>query len=512
MTQGLQASTLMKIVRNVPLGGSLTQAEWELSRSLIYSLQVSLSSIAKNVFDSLNSNQCFNPADNISKLVAGIIRFQLSQSTQNISHELLVQLFEEISSDYIMTLERVREKNGCTDLDLLTDSEITRCIITMSDDIDPLKRLHEAESITMSSPDDIHLSVLYSKIESTTFYKRIRHTFLILSRLLLSDVYEKNVNKISLSDSVMNSVESMDSMTKIVVDSVILKKRTGRYELLDDSKWKKLTPDEIKVKQKSALIDIIHTVYKTRIVDWNSQRLIFAKQQLFNLASKIDKLASKIDIEKNLEELEYYLLGKVYKLSRMDSLELVKSLPQELVNTVGMAFVLSPWTSEPVSCLRRFCKPLLDCFAKVCSSSDLKEIQDAIMAKQICTRVDKTNRHGHTIEWPFPGNIGWTEEYHKFRLLGNKNLKALEKHRKYTLLVQSIEKKLEKKTSVKGQRLIKSFLYLDFNPNVQILPIVERIYASSAKLESIDIEPIILKMGLKKPLKRVKKFLDDIGY
>ena len=501
LAQGLQATTLMKIVKNVSLDKSLTQAEWEFSRSLIFSLQVSLSSTAKNVFDSLSRNQCFNPADNISKLVAGLIRFKSHTGFQgDLFNDLLLQLFEEISSDHVMLLERIR---GKTPTDLLTDAEIVDFIVSPND-IDPLQEVHQAETITTDQIGD--LSSLESKIESTTFYSRILHTFTNLSNLLLSNVYEKNVDSMTLN------LLTPGQMTKIVGESVILKKRTGRYELLEkDGNWRKLTLDEIEIKRNSALIDMVCNVYKARIIEWDSQRQIFAKQQLFKLASSITD-NSHVGIVDRLKKLEYPLLGKAYKLSRMDSLEFIQALPKELVNTIGRAFVVGAWTSEPATGLRRVCKALLDCFAGI---EDLDAIENDIMAKQKCSRVVGTNRNGRNIDWPFPGCFGWNEAYGEFRLKGGKNLRALEKNRKYTLLIQDIEKDLvqAKKVGACGKRLIKSFLNLDFNPDVDILSVVERIYALSATLDELDvtkIDEIVLKTRLSQPLRRVKEFLANI--
>ncbi|KAI8893898.1 hypothetical protein BC833DRAFT_652538 [Globomyces pollinis-pini] len=502
---GLQAGTLLRITNNSAIGCSLNEAEWNFSRQIINSLQISIGSIAKDVIHDLKNKSQFNPADSLTKLVTGLIRYKkFNPLSDELSHNLLKALFDEMSGSFVAMIERLR-KNPDYECDLPYNLDILELIVnTNVDGFAPTEMKHDIELMLEDEafliPETGFKSVaqLFGK---TKVFKKLVHSWTVLVDCLFTDV-----QKPSMDDLGTHNPLSIDVMQQSFTESIILKKRTGRYSL-EGEVWNRLDEKEVYKQMSDQCKKFLLDEFRSNIGNWNEARASHAKNQLLDEVSKFAAEHAE-GYNKLLSECQMVLLGKTYKLSRMDAIPMLERVGTEKILTLGREIVLGSWTSEPPSQLRRYITDISPFF------SALPEVQEEIKkdcsAQALATR-ELPNRHGHSISLQYPGPCGWTPEYDAAVSGGSGKART----KQFTLYAQKFYDELNGVIITNQEKLINFTIGCFTSPHIEALTaIVNLIKANSAinkpELNTFIDDEIKRIPRLNKQPRRIKALVEHI--
>ena len=442
---GIQASILLYFLRGLGTDKVFTQAEWEYVRCIVWSLQKTVDIPAASVFNSIKNGNGLNPADNLSKVLVGVLGYSHRLKTVEAAGESVLRLlYQELSADQVGFLYSRRQREAQNKAEgkvqaeeakveaksdgIPTDSEITQCFVR-SDNLEafePCADLHEAEKIvrkiTPLPQEGRHkMQALAQECEA---FKRTTNLFHTFCRLLQCDPRVQDVQEALYSSPIDSSSGlSQAELAEIFTESLILKKRTARYILDEEKKWRRPSPESPPVNLDETIVENIRESYRTKFSEWTAARKTFSYNTLVTAASQVEGETTEA-CNKALTGFCFELLGTKYELNRIDSIDVLKQIADDKLNTLGLALILGSWTPQPTSSLRRYCTDL--CTRYSAYPETVQRINEEVLKAETCTRTS-SNRHGHTSENIFPGMAGWTQEYNDKRIADTKKKAKVEK-------------------------------------------------------------------------------------
>lgn len=511
---GLQASTLWHFLRVQHDGVSFTDSEWEIVRCLAWSLTQSFQTPASDVVSSISNSKGLNPVDNFPKIMAAFISYFSKHQVTQIEATLIFRLlFEELSGDSVNFNLRKRAKNEenkgkkedndeKSDPDQLpTDKEIAECIINTAniDDFDPCSGLPECERIIKGSeklPAD-YFAKLAQIVRNSKAFKMTESVFYVFCDLLQCDLTQP---KVAIAfDSYpgvsyrYSSLINSNELSEIYLESILLKKRTGRYLLDDTTKvWKRESLDRVNAEVlEKATLELIKDYFAPCIGIWITKRKAYAYNQIILTVSNIEG-SSFEEFNTQLAEVKCTVADITIKLSRMEVLECLDTIKpdhpnyQNRLRNLGMALITGDWTPAPACQLRRSVQLILKKFE---TFDDLKEIiQKEILKEPVCCRpADKPNRHGHTGDNIYPGLLCWSQEYedHIMKIKKKRSI-HLERMKEFTLYYKDLIALISGGTYADGRDTLMRYLIETNKDNSRLNKIKEVI----EKIKNIDVEKI----------------------
>ncbi|OMJ78537.1 hypothetical protein SteCoe_21643 [Stentor coeruleus] len=508
---GLQASTLWHFLRIQHDGVNFNDSEWEIVRCLAWSLTQSFQTPASDIVSSISNNKGLNPVDNFPKIMAAFISyFSKHQVTQEKATLIFRLLFEEMSGDSVNFNLRKRAKNEENkekkeekfDPDHLpTDKEIADCIISTAniDEFDPCSGLHECEKIikgTEKMPAD-YFDKLTKIARNSKAFKTTESVFYVFCDLLQCDLTQ---SKVALAfdsypgvpyrySSLINSSE----LSEIYLESILLKKRTGRY-LLDDTtkEWKRESLDRVKPEAlEKYTLELVKDYFTPQIGIWTAKRKAYAYKQIILSVANLEG-SSFEDFNTQLAEIKFTVADMTIKLSRMEVLECLNTIQtdhpnyQDRLRNLGMALIIGNWTPAPACQLRRSVQLILKIFE---AFSDLKEIiQKEILKEPVCCRpAEKPNRHGHTVDNIYPGLLNWSQEYEDkiMKIKKNKSI-HLVRMKEFTLYYKELLEVISTGAYEDGRDTLMRYI-IETNKEASYLNKIKELIE---KIKGIDIEKI----------------------
>lgn len=426
LVPGLQASCLLFFLRSLNPGNAFSPAQWEVIRCILWSLFTSRVKPAADTVRELKAGNYVDPADNIGKIVAGVL-VCINGNPDLEKKRIFKILFEEMSAEAVSFVDKLRmrhiekmkkdgkENEPVPEFGLVSDADLVRCVIPdeASKDYDPLTSFHLSEKILFENeplPESWRKSASEILSKCAAFGK-LSYQFDHACKLALVDVKESDVNKAFASVDSSLLISEAEKL-EIFVDSVFFQKRTGRYNLTEDKKWVRKAPEQM--PNIDALCRVyINGEYKSKISEWRATREKHAEQLMIPRVNEIS--GSFNECVKALSEIKQEILGKSYTLNRNLALEMLAAISDKSkLPSLGKAVLIGTWSSEPCSCLRRSVEAIEAIFAHC--PSDLADIMSEISKREMCNRTVGCNRHGHTQSNPFPGSTGWTQKYHDQRI------------------------------------------------------------------------------------------------
>ncbi|KAJ3146848.1 hypothetical protein HDU86_008344 [Geranomyces michiganensis] len=391
LAAGVQAATAMYLVRQAAERlTNMSSIEWDVCQALTETLAMSQVVPAHDVVKALLAQ--LNPVDNTSRLFAALITYIRRTSDPSAKYQAVRLFFEEYATESIRRIINWREADikSAPDMAYLPLPEtVADCFVQTRPGFDPLTSRHPVEGAT---------------IKTEAGMNRLQELLVKSKAFQVASMAQTTIGELLETPE---SVPSQDVLLRVFAESLLLGKRTMRYYLNEDKPtW---TRKEVNIDEQ--VRSYIDNVYKLRLGKWKVARAALARDRL--MTSQIPML------EPDLSEYEYVQLlkdndrcehlGQIYRLNRMDAIELLERLGDRAKGPRGYAVVRGSWTSEPPSQLRRHYKII----SKYVDASE--EMRRLVLAQAVCLR-ERPNRSGHTKTTPFPGFIGWTQEYHDRRL------------------------------------------------------------------------------------------------
>ncbi|KAJ3336973.1 hypothetical protein HDU93_001818 [Gonapodya sp. JEL0774] len=453
LSPGLTAASLVHMAYDIAAKGTQdpSEAEWEVMRSLVWSIQKQTMTPASDIVKSLRKGLGFNnPSDAIPKLVAALIVHLHRRKTPAVGSDkaLVFELFEEMSAARVATIHNYnnkREADGKLPVynGWISPIEIGQCFIIDwdFDKLKPLEELHPCEIFASRGKRDgaeaaadgteatgwegrLETAVAETKVFLSTF-----RAHSLLTRVLFGADLKLSDPKVAIPRTVDVALNEGEARS-IMVESALLERRSMRFELLNPQETKEANEWRRRAKSEYSLLDMGRTIVADCIAsqskEWWAERSEFARKQLMDraeqdvirrvfLANGQTELTE--DQELNIvadmrDSLTMNFLGRTFKLTRMDVPDLLRRVPKELMQTVGKLLVIGDWTPMAPAALRRSYAVIVELFAS-CECRDA--VRQALTAAMICKR-DTPNRHGHTKELTWPGYLGWSREYEEARL------------------------------------------------------------------------------------------------
>ena len=459
ITFGLQASILWFMLRIRKNGFKFAEYEWEFVRCLVHSLQNSAQNPASEVFNAAKNGKALNPVDSIAKILTGVLAYFRRNEVSEEKARLLVRLtFEELSADIIAwEIRRATNAEGKLENCVLpSDNDISECFVDFEEisKFDPLGQVHYSELICKKNQplgenflQQISKKV-FEKSEIVQNTVRVFQAYCVLLRCDLSKHRPEEAFE-SVGSDWANGLIGEELLSEIFIESLVIKKRTARYKLQEDSKeWVRESTERIAPESvHKACVDMLKDCLKARFTEWNTVRVKWCIEENLNKASRLigDSFES---FNSQLAEISTNSGDVTIRPARLDVVEIFKRLESNrpdflsLVNTLGLALIVGNWTKAPVSQLRRFQTTLLEHFKAFPESRS--RIEEEIKKEAVCCRpVEKPNRHGHHLENMYPGICFWTSEYEDQAKIAKKRAKKklglhLNELRLYTEYFQSI--------------------------------------------------------------------------
>jgi hypothetical protein len=456
IVQGLQASVFWFLIRGKGKGKDLMDVEWEMIRCVAHSLRCSAYQVVPSVFSALKQGLQLNPVDHVSKLIAGYLSFFGHHEPQQISTSLRI-LFEELSADIVAwELKKVdNEKFVDYKSQLPSDRDVAEAFVCLKDieSFDPFSGIHDFETICKEKTGitaDFLQKVAKKMQESGKMMNSSKKVFKLFCMILRADLLESNFNsacnKIP-ADKRLDQVLNDSILEEIFVESFLLRKRTKRYDLDENTKeWKRPSLERVNEKVLTeACIEIINKFLTPTFSDWNLRRKAEISRRMLDQVSKLQGETIE-DFNRQLEKIDGKIAEVYLKFSRMDVIDALEGIRADdegflkRLETLGQALVIGNWTKAPPSQLKRFSGKILEKFSVI---PELKEkIEAELRKEQVCSRPEGSpNRHGHTVCNPFPGIRGWTQEYHDKVLAVKKGIKKeqfLNKMKEFTLFYRKM--------------------------------------------------------------------------
>lgn len=504
---GLQASSLWYFLRTLNSNDSFSQSKWETIRCILWSLTNSSDIPASSIVTSLRKGNGFNPVDNISKLIAATVWFFDKNPSDEAKKNIIHGLFQEYSADVISFILRLREKSEdkSKEDNLISDNQMIECFISLDyESFDPCVGFHDSEKLVkkITNLNNEGFTGVKRLLKDSNSFKRTRHTFIKLCELIQSDL------KVEDFDKALNNFKALiteDEMLEIYNESFFIKKRTGRYTLDENKNWIR---SEDPIDLNLICLENIREICKTKFSEWNTIRKSFARKQVLKQASELNS-ACQDELISMLKSLKYELLDINYSLDRMDALEILEMINEEKLKTLGVALCIGDWTTQQPSQLRRHVLKIKKKFEKFPDIQTI--ILNELVKEQVCQRESK-NRHGHTKYNPYPGILGWTQEYHDKRLaLKSGSLGKLTKMKEFRTFADHIIENVLPIISENRRLLIEYTLHLPANSGdvIQLKNSIERIQELT-KLDSEKYNEQIrtfVSIKHKRPRKKLYKFL-----
>ena len=428
--QGLQASAFWHITRFVHKN-FYSESQWEVIRCIVHSLSNSAYSVAPNIYSSLKNEKCLNPVDNISKLLAGYLSFFNTQRPNNLPTVLRL-LFEELSADAVAwEIRKTLNTESTMKCNLPTDREITECFVDFEEILkfDPCSGIHRFEEVVKGTerlgPDFLEKISQKLKNNCETLGNVIK-VFEVICKVIGADLSKNNVLdafEANKSEEFAN-ILTRNELEAIFVESFLIRKRTGRYTLDEESKeWKRESLERVNANLLyESLIKIVENTLNEHFVAWNLTR----KNSILEvMIKKIMEFEGETieDYSKSISTLEGKLGPVALKFSRIHSLTALQKISgpnlENKLKTLGLALLLGSWTNSPPCSLRRSLPEILTIFSSLPDLHPL--LQSEILKEAVCSRPPNApNRHGHTSEIQFPGIRNWTQKYEDYQKSLNK--------------------------------------------------------------------------------------------
>ena len=460
ITFGLQASTLWFILRVRKSGFKFAEYEWEFVRCLVHSLQNSAQNPASEVFNAAKSGKALNPVDSIAKILTGVLAYFRRNEVSEEKARLLARLtFEELSADIIAwEIRRATNAEGKLENCVLpSDNDIAGCFVDFEElsKFNPLGQVHYSELICKKNQHlgDGFLQQVSKKVfEKSEIVQNTVRVFQAYCVLLKCDLNKHRPEEAyeSVSSEWANGLVGEELLGEIFIESLVIKKRTARYKLQEDTKeWVRESIERISNESvHKACVDILKDCLKATFTKWTAARLKWCREENWNKATHLigDSFES---FNSQLAEISTNCGDVTIKPTRLDVVEIFSRLEKNrpdfsiIVNTLGLALIIGDWTKAPVSQLRRHLSTLVEHFKAFPESYAI--IDAEVKKEAVCCRpVEKPNRHGHHLENVYPGICYWTSEYEEKAKSAKKKAKKklglhLNELRLYTEYFQSID-------------------------------------------------------------------------
>ncbi|KAJ3129886.1 hypothetical protein HK098_007640 [Nowakowskiella sp. JEL0407] len=440
LVPGLLSSCLVYFLRSIGAESEFTPAQYEIVRCIIWSLRNTLGSVAKDAVKAIKETGDLNPADPLSKLVAAIIFYIHRSNGVGLNKKLMMNLYEELVGESIQFVMRIRMKRAMEaresgsaekeyklyelDMGLPNVRAIVNCVVPEDGlEFNPVESIHPAEQIANGS---LAISTAMKKkllalVECCPAFERSLVRFDLLNKLLVVPLDEPDFAKAVSRIDVSTLPEfTKDELSKAFLESLILEKRTGRYDLVDETKtWKKKRMIDV----DGPLRETVTSFYAKKSTGWRAARTAYAQSILIDrFVSTRGKIMEECDAK--MKEISYDLHGQTYKLARIDSVRVLDKLwntvqssteRKEVLETLGLALIFgTTWTTSPTSELKRSTTTILGYFEEL-GEDVILNLKKALNARALCMR-ETPNRHGHTKANQYPGFAGWTQEYEDSRL------------------------------------------------------------------------------------------------
>ncbi|KXS22289.1 hypothetical protein M427DRAFT_141809 [Gonapodya prolifera JEL478] len=447
LSPGLTSAALVQMAFEISAKGrDPTEAEWEVMRSLLWTLKKQTIVPAMDIVRSLRDGKGFNnPSDAIPKLVAALLAFLRRKKmvpTDSPQPRVLKELFEEMTAGRVAAIQNVNNRRAADGKEpiypgWLSPEEIGRCFLEDwdFDKVKPLEELHPCEIFAAKRETESTKAPerdapgwekrLGERLAETELFKGSYKAHQLLCRIVVgADVKARDPSR-AIPTTVQGTLDE-DTARGIMVESALLGRRPARFELMNadepkDQEWRRRDPSEYSLIEMGR--SIVADCVAPQVKAWWEQRSTFARDTLVKMVE--DKVIKKVPggklsaekeasiVAQMREKLTTTVLGREFKLSRMDVPDLLTRVPKEKMDTVGKILVLGGWTTMEPSSLRRSYKVILELF-EGCESQDA--IKEALLKTMTCKRESGPNRHGHSLEFPWPGPLGWTKEYQEARL------------------------------------------------------------------------------------------------
>ncbi|KAJ3079576.1 hypothetical protein HDU99_010566, partial [Rhizoclosmatium hyalinum] len=359
LAPGLQSSCVLYLMNNPDIELTdlrhlqMPPALWEVIRTLVWSIQKNTTPAAVSVLKVLKEGKGMNPVDAIPKLLAAVV-LRLCKNGESMTGKdkaaSMRMLFEEVSAVAVAGFndanERLVRDGGFASYTAHVDPlRIANCFMDFDSEFeyDSIAQLHPAELyvkglVGVSSLARNRLAAVLAEskicIKTVDLMKKMEF-------ILLADVKESDPIK---AINVAKTLVDDDDLWEIMLESVLVGKRTGRY-LLDDTVS---PPVWIRNAAELDLVslgrDIVSDAYKVNMREWSQQRMEWATQELFKMFETLmETIGPDEDVEQvsaKLGCLKVTLHDRDYKFSRMDALNLLEYVPESLLPTVGLAIVI----------------------------------------------------------------------------------------------------------------------------------------------------------------------------
>ncbi|KAJ3068973.1 hypothetical protein HDU98_007934 [Podochytrium sp. JEL0797] len=443
LAPGLHSSALLFHLNNPDIEFSpvtrrvtIVPVLWEVMRTMIWSLRNNMTPSAHSVIKSLKDGKGLNPADAIPKLLAAVILRMEQRGADMTSGEkgrLLKLLFEEVAAGAVAAFHdandrAVRDGGVATYTRHVDPLVVADCFVESAGGFKgPIEQLHPVEvfvkaggSVSPTAHEKLAEVLKTSKlcIDTVKLIKKMEAVLQADVKVADPDVAFVGAIRTLVGDG---------EMAQIMLESVLVGRRTGRYTL-DDS-----VAPPVWVRNSDALDlealgrGLVGDAYKAQMKGWNQARLEWGHAELVKAFIALVQSTGAEDtvdqVSTKLAQTVVSLHGKQYKLSRMDALELLSHVPTGLLLNVGVAVVMGAWTSEPSCNLRRVWGSLESLFADA-GEEVVARLKESVLKQAVATR-ELANRHGHSFSFQYPGIYGWTEEYHTTRLATHKKPKRM---------------------------------------------------------------------------------------
>lgn len=447
---GLQSAAIWHLLRTRHNGPEFDQYEWDFVRDIAHSFEISDLKAGIQIYEAAQRGAAFNPVDHFTKIYAGVLTFFRKNSADEERNRLVQRLlFEEYSADVVM----VELKKGEAERNLVTEKELVDLIIDPASvkGFDPLSGQHFVEEITKKEkrlPDNF-IDLIKSRLSGNKVITETLNVFRTATSLFFCDLKNSNVKSAFSEGKVkdLNLVIGNESLIEIFIESLLLKRRSARYRLNEETKeWNRSSLENVNlVVLHDHFVELIKESYRDTMNSWNLKR---REAGLAHLSQVIleHQANSFEEFNQFLGNIEFTIPGYSFKISRMDVLDIFNKIEENdhhKLTTLGLALIIGDWTNAPPGNLS---KSLSHILGKFKFSEDIGiNIKNHIQKSIECLRVPTApNRHGHHKDLKYPGITSWTQEYEDLVKSSKKYKKIkLGKHMKeikdYTLYYQTVE-------------------------------------------------------------------------
>ena len=414
---GLQSAAIWHLLRIRHHGPEFEQDEWDFVRDIAHSFEVSDLKAGIQIYEAAQRGAAFNPVDNFTKIYAGVLTFFRKNRPEEDRNRLVQRLlFEEYSADVVM----FELKKAEAERNLVSEKNLVDLIIEPSSvkDFDPLSGQHYIEEITKKEKrlDDNFIDLIKSRLTGNKVITQTLNVFRTSASLFFCDLKNPNASS-SLSEAKVKELTSVlanEFLIEVFIESLLLKRRSARYKLNEETKeWSRNSLENVDLSTlHDHFVELIKESYRDTMNNWNLKR---KEAGLVHLSKIIleHQASSFEEFNTFLGSVEFTIPGYSFKISRIDVLDILNKIDEndhQKLSTLGLALIIGDWTNAPPGNLS---KSLSHILGKFKFSEDIGiNIRNHIHKTVECTRVPTApNRHGHHKELKFPGITSWSQEY-----------------------------------------------------------------------------------------------------